>query len=424
MSIYVPNVAKALLLTLLIAFNSACTSSSNSGGGDDNGNPKNLGNTPAVAGQVYQVTQLASLTLDQLRAQKRGFPLAPGLSLEDLFPSRCGADLYKVEYATTDTSNQMVRVSGLMVIPTGSRRPAPMLSYQHGTETDRTDVPSNPANSEAQILSGVYGGSCYIVVAADYIGLGVNTGFHPYLHADTGAFTSADLIQAAMSRFNGLRVDWNNQLFLAGYSQGGHVTMALHRHLERSVITTPQVTASAPMAGPYDLSNTSVVISLNNPSANTSLYGAYLIHSMNSIYSIFPDLSAIMTPAVAAAIPGLFDGSKTSQAVREALPARPDGFLTPAFMGSITRSEDTAFNRALRQNDVYEWAPRAPVRLYHGGADLDVPYDNAVIARDYMMANGAADVQVVNVGAGLTHPTAYFPSMRAAYVWFESLRAN
>lgn len=410
---------KTMILAALLIVTTACAS--NSGSGGSGGGDKN-NNNPNVTGQVYQVNQLASLSLDQMRMSKRTFPLGGGITLEDVIPSRCGADIYQVEYSTTDTTDQIVRVSGLMIIPTGSRDAVPMISYQHGTETDRTDVPSNPTNGETRILAGVYAASCYVVVAADYIGLGVNTSFHPYLHAKTEASTTADMIQAAMSRFSNLRVNWNNKLFLAGYSQGGHVTMALHRLLESSTITTPQVTASAPMAGPYDLSDTSVVVSLNNPSASTSLYGAYLIHAMNKTYGIFPDLGAIMTPAIAARLPSLFDGSRTMQTVRGILPGTPREFLTADFMGSITRRENTTFNMRLRENDVYQWAPRAPVRLYHGGADLDVPFANAEIARDYMMANGARDVQVVNVGANLTHSTAYFPSMTQAFRWFETLR--
>ena len=43
----------------------------------------------------------------------------------------------------------------------------------------------------------------------------------------------------------------NGQLFLMGYSHGGHVTMALHRELEQYHANEITITASAPMAGAY-----------------------------------------------------------------------------------------------------------------------------------------------------------------------------
>ncbi len=46
------------------------------------------------------------------------------------------------------------------------------------------------------------------------------------------------------------------QLFLAGYSQGGHATLAAAELLQNRHGHEFTVTAIAPMAGPYDLSDT------------------------------------------------------------------------------------------------------------------------------------------------------------------------
>ncbi len=356
----------------------------------------------------------------------RRVPVGNGVTLDLnlMMDVRCGADLYAIEYSTVDTSGQLVRASGLLAVPTGRPGPFPMLSYQHGTETHRDEVPSNQDSFDGRILTGM-AGACYIVVGADYLGLGVSRGFHPYLHASTEATTTADLIVAAISRLAGLNTQWNNQLFLAGYSQGGHVTMALHRHLESSALTYPQVTASAPMSGPYDLSNRSVTIALSEPntSGTTSVYGAYLIYAMNRVYNIFSDLSSIMTPEVAGRLPSLFDGSKHFDEVLSLLPRSPSEFLSQDFLRTITRQKSTAFNNALKENDLYDWTPRAPVRMYYGTADLDVPGENATFTRDRMRARGASQVDVVNVGP-LSHSQAFFPSIMAGMRWFATLRTN
>ena len=54
---------------------------------------------------------------------------------------------------------------------------------------------------------------------------------------------------------NDLNLIDNSQVFLTGYSQGGHACMATHKYIhENSLQSEFDVIASAPCSGPYDLS--------------------------------------------------------------------------------------------------------------------------------------------------------------------------
>ena len=55
---------------------------------------------------------------------------------------------------------------------------------------------------------------------------------------------------------------YNNQLFIAGYSEGGYATMATVKEIEENY-NDINITMSFPMAGAYDLSGTMVELMLS-----------------------------------------------------------------------------------------------------------------------------------------------------------------
>ena len=76
---------------------------------------------------------------------------------------------------------------------------------------------------------------------------------------------------------------YNNQLFLSGYSQGGHATMALHKALQEHHSSEFQVTASAPGAGPYDISGEQANLFIQGTPYPAPFYLPYVILSYRDI---------------------------------------------------------------------------------------------------------------------------------------------
>lgn len=397
-----------LILSVFIGF-VGCSGSSSSKDNTDSPQVKN-----------FNISDLGTFSVAQIAAIKNEFA-ANGLTGEQIAPTLCALHAYKISYQTKDTQGQPTLASGVLAIPTriGGLSRAAMVSYQHGTTADRNAVPSRMMNSPEALFTGaLYGGGCYIVVEADYLGLGDNLGFHPYLHAATEASATADLIRAVLPRLASLGITWNGQLFLAGYSQGGHATMALHRALEQAGDLT--VTASAPMAGPYDLSKTSIQTSLQNPSPNTSGYASYIIFSYHHVYGAPAHYSEAVNSPMDTLIDSAFDGTRSDDKASGVFPKDPKNLITLAYQQDIVNQNDTPFLRALRDNDLYQWVPKAPVKLYHGEADLDVPFANSKVAYDYMHSRGAR-VEIVSLGA-VDHPNGFLPATLGAYKWFNTLR--
>ena len=129
--------------------------------------------------------------------------------------------------------------------------------YAHGTNANQAlniaDV-TDTTNTEGILIAAMFAAQGYIVVAPNYAGYDISTlGYHPFLNAAQQSGEMMNILSAARTAlpatFSKATSD-NGQLFVTGYSEGGHVAMATQRALQAAGAT---VTAAAPMSGPYAL---------------------------------------------------------------------------------------------------------------------------------------------------------------------------
>jgi pimeloyl-ACP methyl ester carboxylesterase len=349
----------------------------------------------------------------QLLATELGFAaeLRPG----------SGAEMFSIRYRTTGVDGQPTVASGAVWIPAEAAAVLPVAVYLHGTTFPRTNVPSNPANQEGRLVGALFATTGYLLVMPDFLGMGASPGFHPWHHAASTASASLDALRAARELADQRGLDLEDRLFLFGYSQGGHATLALHREIERTGYT-PAVTASAPMAGAYDLEGSSRRVLREDPSDPTTvLYAAYLATALNQVHRFAPDLRTIFVAPYDGVAADLLAGQHTAAALGARLPQRPRELFQPAFLHAIEADPDHALWRALRENSVYDWRPDAPVTLFHGGGDRVVPIENAVTAEVRMRQLGG-DVELIDLGPRLDHGTAALPSLLGGWRWFQELR--
>ncbi len=363
------------------------------------------------AGQAISLTPITTYSIDDIKSYKAMMNIS--------IPTTTSISTYKLSYYTTNVKGQLVIATAGIAVPNETALDdRALLSYQHGTSTKRTESPS--ANGNELLLNGAYFASNgYLVVAADYLGLGDNLEFHPYLHAKTEASACADAIIAAEQ----LKLTTSRKLFLTGYSQGGHATMALHRYWQTQYGSIQPVTASAPMAGPYDLSGSVIGTAKQTTKVARSsvMYTGYLILSMNMIYGLYPNLSQVVNAPFDTQMPGLFDGNLANAEIAGRLPATLPELLQPSFISMMATGSNDPFLEAVRENDVYDWKPLAPVQFCQGDADLDVPPSNTVKAMARMSALGAT-VSRATIATGLNHASAAMPCFKATAAYFETLR--
>jgi hypothetical protein len=297
----------------------------------------------------------------------------------------------------------------------------PIISYQHGTIINRDKVPSTRAEDPPGLF---FSGQGYITAMSDYLGLGDNPGLHPYLHWESEATASIDLLRAAREFLNdSLRIR-DSQLFLAGYSQGGHATMAVHKYIHINQLQSEfNITASAPMSGPYSLSYAQFDYIFNEDSIYSgSYYIPYIISSYQYVYgNLYTDHEQYYDPPY----DSIFAAWESSGIVFEnfpvdSIPKNFYDFMQDSVMDNLMEDPNHPLRMDLRNNDLHNWAPQEPVRLLYCGMDLTVAPASSTSTQDSMMLLGAPDVLAVNVVPEYNHTTCAIPAFLYAFEWFET----
>jgi hypothetical protein len=366
----------------------------------------------------------------------------------------CDIAVYHIEYQTVGGANEATTASGALMVPTGSgpscRGARPIVLYAHGTTTEHNfniaDV-SNQGNAEGLILAAVFASQGYIVVAPNYAGYDTST--LPYVGYLLASQQSADMMNALIAARSALpvsaapQVTDGGKLFITGYSQGGYVALATHKAMESAGMN---VTASAPMSGPYALEAFVDAVFEGEvdggaPVVATLLFTSYQ-HSYGNIYanaadafapqyavgidSLLPTTLSRSDLYAAGKLPqyALFDSTPPTPAYAGITPpttpanlapvfslgfgpdhlftnayrlaylmdaqANPDGGFPTRTTGLTAKSPGLAMRAALKQNDLRDWTPKSPVLLCGGNQDPDVYWFNAQLEQAYWASQSSA----------------------------------
>lgn len=364
-------------------------------------------------GEVVSVSSLGTLSAQTLQQLVTG---ALG-STQFNFTLQYNVEAYKIDYRTIDPQGNLVIASGALFIPVGKNNLS-IMSLHHGTITSRAEAASaNLANSNTMegLLAGALG---YLALEPDYLGLGDSNILHPYHFEKSSANAVIDFIRAGRSYASTKNITLNGQVFLAGYSEGGYVTLAAHKEIEQNYSNEIKVTASSPMAGAYDLNLTASTI-LQQSTYSQPSYLAFFFEAYNSIYG-WNRINDVFNSPYADRIPSLYDGTKTTGEINAQLTDNVSQLFKQSFLNSFLSGKETDITAAFTENSLLNWRPVAPIRFYHGDADEYVPYQNSVNAVDYFKKQGST-VELVTISGG-THESAAIPSLLDAIAWFESIR--
>lgn len=341
-----------------------------------------------------------------------------------------GAKYYKLTYATVDAQGQPTTATGLLVIPDDPAKKYPMLCYQHGTSSAIDDVPSALNLESSLVLS--FGGMGYISFAPDYIGLGDSPGFHPYVHAASEATAGVDGLRAAREFAATNAVFFNDQVFLTGYSQGGHASMALHRMLETELSAEFQVTRAAHLSGPYSISEVMRGILFSDEPYGNPAYLVNTLFSYQYVYgNLFNDISEAVRPAYVDMVTKFLNAEISLATLNNQLIAgleQSEGAAIPAkvfnddYVAAVLNDPNHPANLAMLDNDVFKWVPASPTRLYFCTADDQVPFENSVLAETEMLALGAANLDAIDVNSTANHTGCVVPAAFNTILFFGEAR--
>jgi pimeloyl-ACP methyl ester carboxylesterase len=322
---------------------------------------------------------------------------------------RCDVRLVDLTYATVGVHGEPATASAMLLLPEGKgcEGPYPLLGWARGTDTQRdSEQAQSLLKSGDSALLAFFAAQGYAVVATDYLGLGrSNYRFHPYLHAESEASAIVDALRAARRLSSQLQAPLSGKVMLAGYSQGGHAAMAAQRAIERDHADEFNLVATAPMSGPYSLSQTFLDSWSGSTAAGANTLAPYLLAytlvGMQGVYgNIYSDPQQVFRQPWAAQLQTGFPGSLTifQMLDKQSLPssAQLDQLRQPAFTHAFVDDPKTPFRQALARNDLLDWTPRTPTVLCGSQRDGVVAFANSQAAEAAFRGRGAP-VKLIDV---------------------------
>ncbi|SHJ83667.1 Serine aminopeptidase, S33 [Roseomonas rosea] len=334
--------------------------------------------------------------------------------------ARSAVKLYRVTYSSVipEQNNRPIVATGLVAVPETQGTAFPVVSYQHGTVYGRQEVPSFPDQSpETALMIAQFAGQGYVVIGADYFGMGTSQEPEGYMVKGSHQQATADMIAASRAVLAHLGLN-GTKLFLAGWSQGGFVTMALLERLEGAGVP---VAAAATASAPLD-----VFATLNGflsfPRPNDASWVSTLF-----ILSSFSFENYYQVPGLARSLLSdeYYDLARRAY---ERQPINPQDVPTdlrkliraPYFDAQFFAA--SAYGRLVASAQAYRWIIRSPVRNYYGESDEAITAGIGRLAMTYQQAIGSGNTAVQAVSTGPTsHRGTFAQAVPSWKEWFDGL---
>jgi len=324
-----------------------------------------------------------------------------------------GVTVYRVTYNTTVEGYDII-ASGLVCIPSepGSY---PLFSFQNGTNTVNAYAPTeyvtNPSLQMIQFIASMG----FVVVIPDYPGFGESDDIpHPYLIKESTVASVIDLLRAVReggpAEFDGVSI--TDEVYLAGYSQGGWATLAVHYALEKEYNSEFSLKGSVCGAGPYDLSGLflSMVGQAEYPMPS---YLGYIINAYSEYKQFVIPVNDVLNEPYASRLPGLFNGNLTLEQINNQLTTSIQGLLRQEFLDGFGDSPAfSSVREALVLNSIQSWRTEKPLYLIHGDGDTHVNVSTTITMYDAMIASGTSEnVCRKMIIPGLDHGDSVVPAL-------------
>lgn len=297
-----------------------------------------------------------------------------------------GISLYTITYNTT-YKGKNIKASGLVAFP-DTDKGMPILNFNHGTTSLHADAPTEDLIQYSFFSNAASAG--YVVVIPDFLGFGVSDDIvHPYYRADITGQTIVDMIRATKELAKIEGYNFNGDVFLSGYSEGGFATMSTHHNMENNNYNGLNLIASAPASGGYDITGM-LDYFLSKDTYHVPYYIAYVAIGYKTSYDWDLPLSAMFNDPYASLIPSYFNGKYSGYEINSVLTDDLSLLLTSNFRNNTYSDPDLkVIVDAFEENSLDNWIPKNKMLMYHGTDDITVPYQNSVDTYNNFISLGA-----------------------------------
>ena len=223
-----------------------------------------------------------------------------------------------------------------------------------------------------------------------------------------------------------INIKTNGQLFLTGYSQGGHSSFAAQKYIEALHDPRFKVTASSPMSGAYDMTGEQEKYMFQEyprpfylPYLLVSYQEAYHVLDIDDIYKIFKSPFDTLLPKY---YTNNYD--KTLDDLDKIMPKIPKDVVLDSLVQVYKTSPDFLFTKKLKENCLTDWKPEAPVQLCYCKGDREVNYKNSEVAYTNMKALGVNHIKLNNLSDHLDHNTCALFAVLATKYFFDRYKKH
>lgn len=364
------------------------------------------------AQKLIKYTKVSHLTKDSLKvAWKENFMPKLILNISNEI------DLYEIIYTTKWHDGSEITASGLYFVPLGMNKTSPQLIYHHGTKIKKERT--NTIYREKAICAG-FAADGYAVIMPDYIGLGKGEKTHLYQHSESESDAAIHMYLAVQELNEKLNIQTNDQLYLTGYSQGGHACLATHKRIQEDYPEI-NITASSPMSGAYHMSGAQADV-MFSPYLDPS-YLPYLLMSYNEVYNIVGNsTSDLFIAPYDSIIPTLYNGELDLFEINEYLPEIPVDIVAPNLVSEYLNNPNFKFRLALEENNLIDWSTSVPTQFCYCTEDKRVLKENSFMAYETMLNNESTHLKLFRAGKDVDHITCAGYSFVYTKLWFNTFR--
>lgn len=340
-------------------------------------------------------------------------------------PAHNSVKLYRVIYMTVvpEKRNKPVIASGLIALPETNNKLLPVVSYQHGTVFSRTEVPSNPEESnETRLMVAAFAGNGYAVIAPDYIGKGVSDEPDSFLAKESSAQACFDMYAASKAVVENLGIKFGD-FFISGWSQGSWVTLTFLNRLEFDGIPVTGCATAATPCDPYTLFS-AWIFSPKDITPQWMLGVPILIlNCYENYYGMSGLVDVSIKPAYRQTVKDLYANKITWDEACKNLPMKLKDLLNDDFVQNWSLLNNR-FYEQLNNNTVYRWRFKTKTRFYYGDADEVIYTFIATLSADFQNFSGAAKAENIFAGKDADHRKTFLFGIRDQKVWFDNLKTQ
>jgi len=290
----------------------------------------------------------------------------------------------KIIYKTKDINQNIIKSSAVLYMP---KNPIGVYFIHHGTIFTNDMAPTNNTiiyNAIAKLFVD----SGYMVVFPDYIGFGISyeTHFHPYLHKESLAKNSLDLLEHLLEKNI---IDANLKIYSTGYSEGGYASLAFVELAQKNRIIIDSINGAAP----YNLVE-SLSYLIKDSMYEYPEYIAYTAYSYEKIYCLDGLVENMFKSIYAKVTLKAFKERYSFERIHKIYPKELSRLINFDFLYGESELM-TVFKSKLKENSLISFVPQGKTLFFSARYDEIVDVNHSLKMYSHIKRDSAVKIDLI-----------------------------